>query len=106
MFERVSSDKWIQMDHKEMNRLIQWMEKELEISNLAQWYRISDAQISELISRNAFVQTELEKLLQNVYPNHVWDISKLRYKKGTMKASQRILFTTVKQLFPDSGATF
>jgi hypothetical protein len=50
-----------------------------------------------------FKTHSLSKLLQLTYPNYPWDLSKLQFKKGTIKTSQRILYIIISDLFPKSG---
>ena len=43
-------------------------------------------------------------MLQEAYPHHVWDLTKFGNKhQGSMKSSQRFVFKTVQEIFPDLG---
>jgi hypothetical protein len=91
---------------KEENRtrMIRTLAKELQIEGLEEWYRISLSQIC-LHHRNVaiFRKYSLEKVLQETYPEHDWNETKLKARKG-MKASQRWLKVLLQKLFPASGA--
>jgi hypothetical protein len=80
---------WNQLDQSQTKELIQWLGKELRIQNMDDWYRVSWAQIREVVSTDIFKQYPLENLLQETYPNYKWDVSKIQKNHiGNMKESQ------------------
>jgi hypothetical protein len=83
--------------------MIHWLSGILRIQHLDDWYRVSWQQIGRVLSPLFFGTNSLEWMLQEVYPNHIWNVSKLQTKLGNMKASQRMLVQITKEIFPDSG---
>jgi hypothetical protein len=83
--------------------LIERIGKELHVKDLDDWYRISYTQIHRVAPLTAFQKYPLEKILAEVYPNHSWDLFKLKSKRGEMKSSQRMLTVMVQKLFSHSS---
>ena len=52
---------------------------------------------------SVFQKYPLETLLQEVYPNHQWNVAILQSKGKYLRASQRWLRTMIQELFPQSG---
>ena len=83
---------------EEQGRILDWLSNQLSIEYLEDWYRVSLDQIQGLTSTQVGSETFI-KMLQNVYPNHLWDMSRLN-KLGRSKASQRAVVVAMKELFP------
>jgi hypothetical protein len=83
--------------------LVHELEKELNVQDLDDWYRISFNQIKGYLE--VFQQNPLEKLLPEAYPEHKWDLISLQKRKNASvpMASQRWLRMKVQELFPQSG---
>ena len=86
--------------------LMKNLTKKLEIKYLSDWYRISLSQIGNVSKHESIIRKySLEKLLQEAFPNHEWNISTLKYK-GNIGSSQRQLRVMIEKLFPQSGSHF
>ena len=90
------------LDQNQRFKFVEWLRKELKIRNFNDWYRVSQNQIQKIAPLRILKQNPLEQLLQTVYPNHTWEIPKLRSKLG-IKASERMLAAVVGEIFPNSG---
>ena len=73
----------------------------LHIQTLDDWYRVSIKQIHESGSKSITKQSQLVKLLQQVYPNHSWDLA--RFRNRGKRAEQRWLKLLVAKMFPGEG---
>ena len=86
--------------------LMKQLSSQLEIEELEDWYRVSLSQIRRQFKyMTVFKRHPLKSLLPDTFPNHNWDVYKLVFRNG-LKATQRQLKMTVKQLFPTSGNFF
>lgn len=104
MFRRVPlkySSQLLELDSLE---LIQKLAGDLHVTKLEDWYRVSFHQFQRVVPLSFFQKRPLEKLLVEAFPEHSWDVGKLRFRKGTMKASQRVLKVMVQAIFPQSGS--
>jgi hypothetical protein len=91
---------------EEQKKFIQWMEKELKIVDVDDWYRVSFKQIRQLAPlSNLETKTALLEILMRVYPNHNWNEQRMS-RVGPKKASQRVLVTAVKELLQNTGAPY
>ena len=91
---------------KKENRinLIKELTKELRLSDLGDWYRISLSQIAEWNKYMTVLKRHsLQKLLAEAYPKEKWTSSKLCSNIYNKAASQRWVREMVHILFPDSG---
>jgi len=80
------------------------LKEKLKIIDLNDWYRISWNQIREVHQyMSVFQKYPLEKLLEESYPHHQWNISTLQSKGKYVKSSQRWLRIIIQELFPQSG---
>src|SRR5689334_2894551 len=87
-----------------MQHVVEWLSEKLNIRRKEDWYRISYPDIRKYIHSGGFLREyPLEKMLQEVYPETCWDISKLQFRNGLIKASQRKLAIVLSNLFPDDG---
>lgn len=75
----------------------------LQIGRLEDWYRVSFRDIKRLAPGSLVNKGTLGKMLQEIYPEHPWDIPRLTFKTGAVRASQRKLFLVARELFPSSG---
>lgn len=82
---------------------VKWLERQLRMVELGDWYRISFGQLQRLISSTVVNKNTLGKMLQEAYPDHPWDMEKLAVRTGAVRASQRSLLLVVQELFPTSG---
>lgn len=90
-------------NEKHCRELIKWLESELKIKVLDDWYRVSVTQIRKLAQLyNLGNSDAIIQLLSKVYSSHNWDLDKLFNPKWA-KSSQRMLLITVKDIFPDKG---
>ena len=101
-FPRVPNGTWEQMSRDKWRELILWLSERLKIQNLDGWYRVSFPQIAKLVSGVPFERFSLQEILVGAFPDHPWEISKLQNRRGTIKASQRVLFSVLKDIFPTS----
>ena len=102
-FQKVPRGYWNRLESiKDWVEFMDWLSTKLEIRYLSDWYRVSLEQIQRVIPLATFDNNPLDKVLQEVYPKHPWDSSKLRSKGNNRKAAQRILAVKVEALFPDS----
>eukprot|EP01118_Nematostelium_gracile_P011816 TRINITY_DN4258_c0_g1_i6.p1 TRINITY_DN4258_c0_g1~~TRINITY_DN4258_c0_g1_i6.p1 ORF type:complete len:738 (+),score=126.67 TRINITY_DN4258_c0_g1_i6:54-2267(+) len=79
-----------------VQQLIEFLQKELNIRHLDDWYRVSRTQINRLSSGSRDVLQHLPR----VFPEHQWDLDKLW--KRSSKSSQRELASVIRALFPHS----
>lgn len=103
-FERVSKDYWEHFGS--LTEFVEWVGKRLGVRGLEDWYRISFGQIQKVVPVTAFRKLTMEKILVEAYPEHGWDVGKLKARRGNMKASQRMLAVVLGELFPDCGNVF
>jgi hypothetical protein len=89
--------KQLSKDEAQCFKLVESISQTLQIVELEDWYRVSSTQI------NKFVCHDIHKMLPTLYPQHKWDKERLKNRKGTMRASQRILELSVKEIFPKQG---
>ena len=83
--------------------VVNWLTERLRIKTIDEWYRVSAGEIRREISINFLNEYPLVHLLQQGYPNHLWDVPKLLHKRsGSAKSSQRILTRIVEEIFPSS----
>lgn len=103
-FTNVPKGHWEERFQREPRQSIEWLEKEMRIRRLEDWYRVSASQISQLVPLAVFRESSLGELLKVAHPEHQWDPTKLLQKKGVpIRASQRYLAALVQEIFPKSG---
>lgn len=87
-------------DDVEMRRMIDWLEEQLSIKNVDEWYRVSLSQMKKLVPITS--SKDFSLMLQKAYPQYQWELhllGKIRHKK----TAQRQLITSVKELFPNQS---
>ena len=100
-FQRIPKDFWKLLTNQ--RKFLEWMGENLYIKELEDWYRVSLQQISKIAPISGIKSTKgLASMLQNVYPDHKWNLEKL-LSKGPIKASQRMLTLAIKKIFPKQG---
>eukprot|EP01118_Nematostelium_gracile_P001699 TRINITY_DN11767_c0_g1_i1.p1 TRINITY_DN11767_c0_g1~~TRINITY_DN11767_c0_g1_i1.p1 ORF type:complete len:180 (-),score=32.27 TRINITY_DN11767_c0_g1_i1:11-478(-) len=85
-------------DDQNLRDLAKYLETELSIKNMREWYRISLHVISKFVSSNIIPNCGgISSFLKRVYPSHEWEESMFE----SPRASQRMLFIRTQQIFPD-----
>jgi hypothetical protein len=86
-FQRVAKGTWTNLEQSQRIEMIMWVEKELRIETMEDWYRISWSQIDSKIPVEFFKQYPLEQVLKEAYPDYIWDMTKLqsRHIKADLK---------------------
>lgn len=87
-------------DKEQRLRITQKVIEALQIDTMEDWYRVSQEQTEKIISGFDI------QMLPTIYPDHPWDIEKLKNRSGPIKAGQRILELCVAELFPNAGIIF
>jgi hypothetical protein len=91
-------------DKQNLRDVVDWISKELRISSLEDWYRVSQTQIEKIAPLSSlFYSKGLSMILTEVYPDYQWDLKKLEDRKIPIKSSQRMLTIFVREFFPNSG---
>lgn len=74
--------------------------KELRVTDMDQWYRVSAAQVCTVPGGSGLLQRmRLMDALRLTYPNEEWD--EVRFSKKAKKSMQWQLWNTVSSLYPD-----
>ena len=97
-FHQVSKGFWDSTQNQA--QLIKWLEHQLDLKNPEDWYRISRLQIKNLVPNTPLRKFRMERLLSLSYPLHRWDLNKIKHP---WRASQRVLWQRISQIFPTSG---
>ena len=104
VYSKFSKESWNEerksFQEPEQTKLIKWMGKELLITSLEDWYRVSRKQIYNLVPSHLMEFSQLKQYLKNAYPEHSWDDQKFQRMWNSTNSSQRHLLVTVKKLFP------
>lgn len=80
-----------------IGKYIHILEEELGISNLSDWYRVSYDNIKSVgISDSQIKKLTFSKILEEIYPDHDWDMAKLRLS-GAKMATQRLIKVLLKK---------
>jgi hypothetical protein len=102
-FHQIQRGLW--KKEKEVQRFVVWLENQLEIKEISDWYRIN-RQVIRRVAPTTIMEYHgsLYAFLTKIYPQHNWDKEKLSKKMAAgNKASQRMLKLTVQRLFPNTG---
>eukprot|EP01118_Nematostelium_gracile_P008957 TRINITY_DN2995_c0_g1_i2.p1 TRINITY_DN2995_c0_g1~~TRINITY_DN2995_c0_g1_i2.p1 ORF type:complete len:358 (-),score=67.60 TRINITY_DN2995_c0_g1_i2:91-1164(-) len=99
-FSRVENKFWTKM--RDYRKLIHYLSDSLKINQIEDWYHVSIKQIQERIPLTVFQTTSLSAMLQEAYPDHLWDKKRLEWSKTSKGAAQRDLLLCVQELFPGS----
>ncbi len=78
---------------------MEWLSKCLHLRQVADWYRVSMAQINSFISRSIFEAISLYDRLQEAYPDYPWDEHKLKHGFRLKKALKECLLSLYKRYF-------
>lgn len=99
-FKDLPKDCWEKVANNlyEQKRLVNWLAEQLSIKSLEDWYRVSLEQVQRLIAIKP--TKKLVSILQQVYPEHKWNIHRLYKPRTASKSSQRELAMAVQKLFP------
>ena len=101
-FETVPKGYWASADF-DVPKFVNWVAFLLKINSLDDWYRIAFSQIAAVIPLTIFRRYPLKDMLLQTYSNHPWDLHKLTFKTGIIRASQRFLSRLISEIFPSSG---
>lgn len=94
---KVTQGFWKSVENQK--KFVGWLEKELYVRQLDDWYRVSFKQINSVAPLTLLHRVGLDKLLMTVYQQHPWDAKRLNARLGRMKAAQRLLAALVQELF-------
>jgi hypothetical protein len=98
-FHQVPRGYWNRKDNQ--RKFLDWLTKELQVNKNDDWYRISKKQIRNVAPVTLFRSKTLGAVLSELYPEYSWSIQK--FQDGAFKASQRVLATSVQELFSKSS---
>jgi len=82
-----------------VKRLVSKVEKELQIKEPMEWYRVSIDQLKDLGLAKIFQYHGMVSILKVAYPNMAWN-EQFLLGKGFKKAGQRWLGAVLRQLWP------
>eukprot|EP01118_Nematostelium_gracile_P004886 TRINITY_DN15820_c0_g1_i1.p1 TRINITY_DN15820_c0_g1~~TRINITY_DN15820_c0_g1_i1.p1 ORF type:complete len:269 (+),score=66.23 TRINITY_DN15820_c0_g1_i1:109-807(+) len=97
-FDRIPIQVW--RSKKDFSSAIHYIEKELRLTALDDWYRVSTHEIDRLVPLKLFEDHPIEKALQETYPHHLWDHDRLKTKSNNMRSAQRNLRTLIENIYP------
>jgi hypothetical protein len=83
-------------DPGNVEKFVKFLGKELEISQLEDWYRVSLMQIKKVTPVTLFKLKNLGQVLKETFPEHSWEDEKFNLKKS----AQRILSLRLGSIFP------
>ena len=84
-FNSLSKKYWQSDQFKQgMQEFIEWINRELQIKHLNDWYHISNKEFRQVISMSAFNKYSLEEMLKLVYPDHPWDLDKFHNRNESV----------------------
>eukprot|EP01118_Nematostelium_gracile_P014074 TRINITY_DN5417_c0_g1_i1.p1 TRINITY_DN5417_c0_g1~~TRINITY_DN5417_c0_g1_i1.p1 ORF type:complete len:333 (+),score=55.76 TRINITY_DN5417_c0_g1_i1:286-1284(+) len=100
-FKQTPMGYWDTMNDKA--EYFKWLENELGIRNMEDWYRISLKHIQSVSNTLLFEkQGGIHRVLRKHYPEIKWDVDKLRSQKS-QKSSQWRLLRAVETIFPTAN---
>ena len=100
-FSKVNIRSW---ENPQIQRqYLDWLAKGMFFESSKDWYRVSLTEISKKASLTLFKKYGKAQVLPKVYPEEQWDMEKLELIKTSLKASQRILVSKVKEMLPFGG---
>lgn len=85
-------------DPKKQRIVVEWLNNQLSIRSLDDWYRVSLEQVAKLVPIAS--SATLISMLKTMYPKHRWKSPLLGRMGIHIKASQREVAVAMKQLFP------
>ena len=77
---RFKSNRLWDISGHQNREMIEWLGQELKIHVLDEWYRVSWDQLHQKVPPSFIKKYPLEQLLQEAYPHHRWNESKLKHK--------------------------
>ena len=109
-FKKAPQGLWkqLQSDTSQRKRMFEWLEGQLGIKSLDQWYRVSVEQVQKLASFGGQLTLALlAELLQANYSQHQWEKEKLLRSGGApSRASQRTVLIALQEIFPSFGKIY